>query len=164
MYVGAKLPLLKSTPSSSAIDRKQKDEPQQQQRQEGSSTSTLQGKSKRGDAMEGMPFKWLADYLGETLWPVLQQVKVEDRKRRIEAKKKNVPVVEPPPIPHLLPLTKWMAKSRTVRETLVVDEANRQRPRLSWYHPDDTMVPRNWFRGGLWADLKYYKPFVSKKK
>lgn len=26
------------------------------------------------------------------------------------------------------------------------------------------MVPRNWFRGGLWADLKYYKPFMNKKK
>lgn len=27
------------------------------------------------------------------------------------------------------------------------------------YHPDDTMVPRDWWSGGLLADLKYYSPF-----
>lgn len=108
MYVGAKLPLLSSAPSTSEPDQKQKDEQQQEQQlQAGSSTSKLQGKPKHGDAMEGMPFRWLADYLGEALWPMLQQVKVEDRKRRMEARKKNAAVVEPPPIPHFLPVTKW---------------------------------------------------------
>lgn len=64
-----------------------------------------------------------------------------------------------PEVPHFLPFTRWMASSNRIRATFVDDKASRKRARLSWYHPDDTMVPRDWFRGGLLADLKYYNPF-----
>lgn len=161
LYIGANLPLVSSKGDTSEIEQKEKD---QQQPSSSGSSCRVQGGATRGEAMEGMPFKRLADYLGEKMWPVLQEVKLEDKKRRMEARNKNAAVFEPPSIPHFLPLTKWMAKSQAVRETLVVDQANRQKARLSWYHPDDTMVPRDWFRGGLWEDLKYYRPFMSKKE
>lgn len=159
LYIGANLPLMNSKGNTSEIEQKEKD-----QQQPSSSGSRVQGGSAREGVMEGMPFKRLAEYLGETMWPVLQEVKLDDKKRRVEARNKNAAVFEPPSIPHFLPVTKWMAKSQAVRETLVVDEGNKRKARLSWYHPDDTMVPRDWFRGGLWEDLKYYRPFMSKKK
>ncbi|KAK9787616.1 hypothetical protein WJX73_004904 [Symbiochloris irregularis] len=63
-----------------------------------------------------------------------------------------------PVVPSFLPITRWVANSKRMRGTLVAQE-DRQKARLSWYHPDDTMVPRDWFKGGLLADLKYYRPF-----
>ena len=52
------------------------------------------------------------------------------------------------------------AQSKDFRDTFIAGDAKtRKKARLSWYHPDDTMVPRDWFRGGLLEDLKYYAPF-----
>lgn len=64
-----------------------------------------------------------------------------------------------PEVPSVFPLTRWAANSQRVRATLVHDPAQQKKARLSWYHPDDTMVPRDWLKGGLLADLKYYNPF-----
>ena len=56
------------------------------------------------------------------------------------------------------------AASREFQETLIAeDPKDRKKARLSWYHPDDTMVPRGWFKGGLLEDIKYYAPFMSSK-
>ena len=66
-----------------------------------------------------------------------------------------------PAVPAVLPFTHWAANSDRVRATLVDDKATRPKARLSWYHPDDTMVPRDWFRSGLLEDLKYYRPFAK---
>lgn len=66
------------------------------------------------------------------------------------------------PFPHFLPFTRWAAASPAVRATLVAPApADRPKARLSWYHPDDGMVPRGWWRAGLLADLAYYKPFQA---
>lgn len=73
-----------------------------------------------------------------------------------------MPVPEPsvPAVPHLLPFTRWAANSQEFRETFIAEAPkDRKKARLSWYHPDDTMVPRDWFKGGLMADLAYYSPF-----
>eukprot|EP00210_Caulerpa_lentillifera_P001685 g1620.t1 len=111
------------------------------------------------DPFESVPLSKLATYLGERFSPKLEEIKKsEDAKTRPKSYKE---VMEPPSIPHFLPLTKWAAESKEVRETLIVDEAHRQRPRLSWYHPDDTMVPKGWFSKGLWEDIKYYRPFMK---
>ncbi|CAD7701566.1 unnamed protein product [Ostreobium quekettii] len=158
MYVGAKLPILSSAPSETEADQQQQ---QQQQLKEGASTKMPPG---RVDPLEGMPLVWLAEYLADRLMPALQNVTAAEKARQRRERTKPVQVFEPPTVPHFLPLTAWAAKAPEVRNTLVVDESNRQKARLSWYHPDDTMVPRNWFRGGLLQDIMYYRPFMPKKE
>ena len=78
----------------------------------------------------------------------------------------NPPLTHPPFPPALracpcLPLPACRAASSTkFRSTFIADPPKeRKKARLSWYHPDDTMVPRDWFQGGLMEDLKYYMPF-----
>lgn len=113
------------------------------------------------DPFEGLPFRWLAERLGEAVMPALRAARDEQRQvareTRIAAE-----VAEPmvPHVPHILPITRWASQSETLRSTFIADEpSKRKKARLSWYHPDDTMVPRDWFTGGLLADLKYYAPF-----
>jgi hypothetical protein len=49
------------------------------------------------------------------------------------------------------------ASSTSFRSTFIADPPKeRKKARLSWYHPDDTMVPRDWWSQGLLADIKYY--------
>lgn len=112
------------------------------------------------DPFESIPLSRVANYLGERFSPKLEEIKrSEEAKTRPKVYKE---VLEPPSIPHILPLTKWAANSKEVRETLILEEGTRQAPRLSWYHPDDTMVPRGWFSKGLWEDIKYYRPFLKR--
>lgn len=158
MYVGAKMPILSSAPSESEENTLQQ---QQKQQKEGASAKTPPG---RVDPLEGMPLVWLAEYLADRLMPVLGNITAAEKARQRRERTKTVTMLEPPPIPHFLPFTSWAAKNPAFRSTLVVDESKRQRARLSWYHPDDTMVPRNWFRGGLLQDIMYYRPFLPKKK
>ena len=114
------------------------------------------------DPFDSVPLRKLATYLGETFAPKLEEIKEAERRK---ARPKNYTEVhEPPQVPHFLPLTRWAAKNEQVRETLIVDEKRRQRPRLSWYHPEDSMVPRGWFIKGLLEDIKYYRPFGKKKE
>lgn len=156
MYIGANLPILSSTPSGNGVTPQQEEPPK-----EGTSKQVPRGSV---DPLEGMPLVWLAEYLADRMMPVLGNITASEKARKRRERNKPVAVLEPPPIPHFLPFTAWAARSAGVRSTLIADESPRQRARLSWYHPDDTMVPRNWFRGGLMQDLMYYRPFLSKKE
>ncbi|KAK9817942.1 hypothetical protein WJX72_004602 [[Myrmecia] bisecta] len=117
------------------------------------------------DPFEGLPLRRFADRLGEHIFPAFQAMQ-EDMKRAKSMAKQEVaaPVVEASSIPSFLPFTRWAVKTKRVQNTLIAEEGkDRKKARLSWYHPDDTMVPRDWFRGGLLADLKYYQPFAATK-
>ena len=96
--------------------------------------------------------------------PAYEAIKAEDARRKAAARAVGDAVAAPlaaPTVPSFLPFTRWAATSPAIQSTLVVEEDVKVRPkaRLSWYHPDDTMVPRDWWRGGLLADLDYYRPF-----
>lgn len=81
--------------------------------------------------------------------PAYEAVKAEEARRKAEmiASGSTHPAplgASPLSVPSVFPLTRWAASSPAVRSTLVASEDPKQRPkaRLSWYHPDDTMVPR----------------------
>jgi hypothetical protein len=115
------------------------------------------------DPFEGLPLRRFADRVGEYMMPAFEAMQ-EDMRKAKRSKKVDVPVptVEASNIPHFLPFTRWAIKEKRIQNTLIADDPkNRKKARLSWYHPDDTMVPRDWFRGGLLADLKYYQPFAK---
>lgn len=117
------------------------------------------------DPFEGLPLRALADRLGEAMQPVAQAIKQDHvlaQKKLARAGRSTADVAGStvPTVPSLFPITRWAASSEVVRATLIADDPKaRKRARMSWYHPDDTMVPRDWFRGGLLEDLKYYSPF-----
>ena len=116
--------------------------------------------SKAEDPFAGLPLHALAEYLGDRIMPALEAVKEEQKKQMRDAKHMGREVdVTIPYIPPLLPVTRWASTDEHFRSTLVVDEGARQKARLSWYHPDDTMVPRDWFTRGLLEDLRYFNPF-----
>ena len=111
---------------------------------------------------------WLrAQALGERVMPAYELIKEEARASKAAAARSSGAAAAPPPelqapsVPHFLPFTRWAARSKVIQDTFVMDEKSKKKARLSWYHPDDTMVPRDWFRGGLLKDLAYYKPFSS---
>jgi hypothetical protein len=108
----------------------------------------------------GLPLQSLAEYLGEKAMPALDAVR-EEQQRHIRDAKVSRRHIEPsvPYIPPMLPVTRWASKDAQFRATLVVDDDASRKARLSWYHPDDTMVPRDWFSRGLLEDMKYYNPF-----
>lgn len=108
--------------------------------------------------------------------PAYEAVKAEEARRKAERTllargggsgasplAADAVAVAPLSVPSVFPLTRWAASSPAVRSTLVAADDPKERPkaRLSWYHPDDTMVPRDWFKGGLLKDLEYYRPFRS---
>ena len=107
------------------------------------------------------PLHALAEYLGDRVMPALEAAKEEQKKMKREAKLagREVPLPELPYIPPLLPVTRWASNDPQFRSTLVVEEGAQKKARLSWYHPDDTMVPREWFSRGLLDDLRYFNPF-----
>ena len=92
---------------------------------------------------------------------IRQAAREQKRAAAAELRRTGGPQVPMPAVPAVLPFTHWAANSDRVRATLVDDKATRPKARLSWYHPDDTMVPRDWFRSGLLEDLKYYRPFAK---
>jgi hypothetical protein len=121
---------------------------------------TLVGGQPTSDPFDGLPLKAWAERMGERIMPAYDLIKDEQRKAKAAAKKMPMPEPSVPAVPHLLPFTRWVANSQQFRETFIAeDPKDRKRARLSWYHPDDTMVPRDWFKGGLLADLAYYSPF-----
>eukprot|EP00884_Botryococcus_braunii_P018807 jgi/Botrbrau1/560/Bobra.0010s0029.1 len=118
------------------------------------------------DPFEGLPLKAWAEALGERVMPAYELIKEEQRRAKQTARATaksaaaRIQDIEVPTIAHVLPFTRWAANSKVIRSTFIAEDAkSRPKARLSWYHPDDTMVPRGWFTGGLLADLKYYKPF-----
>lgn len=97
-------------------------------------------KETESDPFAGLPFRQLAEYLGERVVPAVEAARedqlkaMREHKQMVKEMKVNVPYV-----PHVLPVTRWAAQNADVQATLVVDEKNLQKPRLSWYHPDDTV-------------------------
>jgi hypothetical protein len=113
------------------------------------------------DPFEGLPFRAFAERMGDRIMPALQAARDDKRRTGVDINNASQAAqVLVPEVPHLLPFTRWAANSNTIRSTFVAeDPATRKKARLSWYHPEDTMVPRGWWKGGLLADLKYYNPF-----
>jgi len=119
----------------------------------------LNGQSS-SDPFDGLPLKAWAERMGERIMPTYELIKDEQRKSKALAKNMPAPGPSVPTVPHLLPFTRWAANSQQFRQTFIAEAPkDRKKARLSWYHPDDTMVPRDWFKGGLMADLAYYSPF-----
>ena len=101
------------------------------------------------DPFEGVPLRAWAESLGERVMPAYEAVKAEEARRKAEMLANGgsgqAPLAASPlSVPSVFPLTRWAASSPAVRSTLVAAENPKERPkaRLSWYHPDDTMVPR----------------------
>ena len=61
-----------------------------------------------------------------------------------------------PQVPFFCPLTKKIRDNDYVREVLIHDENKQIKPRLTWYDPNDEMIPTDWFMDGIYADLDYY--------
>jgi len=102
----------------------------------------------------------LADRLGAAFQPLVEASNKETASRR-RLKPEDVPVFNVP-VPSLLPVTRWASNNEALRQTLIVpDDPAERRTRLSWYHPDDGMVPRGWFRDGLMADMAFFAPFAK---
>jgi hypothetical protein len=102
------------------------------------------------------PFQTFAARMGEGLGPLLESIRESEMSNQAcrQAKSNELYV---PSIPHLLPVARWARNNAMVRDVLVYDDAAVEvKPRLSWYHPDDRMVPRNWFQEGLAADFAHY--------
>lgn len=94
------------------------------------------------DPFEGMPFRNFAEKMGENVLPAMQAAREDQRRSKVNGRRaaENAEIVVPS-VPHVLPFTRWAANSETIRNTFVVDNpATRKKARLSWYHPDDTMV------------------------
>merc|ERR1711977_645768 len=127
-------------------------------------------KQRSTDPFEGVPFRGLAEYLGGSYMQAMEASK-EHSKGNIQQMQTNkssssssdgqVPEGLPAVATHL-PFTSAFAKPKAFKSTFVVDDdKSKRRTRLSWYNPNDGMVPRNWFRDGLVADLHWYKPFAE---
>lgn len=113
------------------------------------------------DPFDGLPFRAFAERLGAAVAPAMQAARDEQRRAAIEtrASAATAPVIVPE-VPHLLPFTRWAAQSETIRSTFIAeDPSTRKKARLSWYNPNDGMVPSGWWKGGLLADFQYYNPF-----
>lgn len=61
-----------------------------------------------------------------------------------------------PQVPFFCPLTKQLRDNEYVREVLIYDENKKVKPRLTWYEPNDKMIPTDWFVDGIYSDLDYY--------
>lgn len=146
MHIGGNLHI----PTKNAQERPQLTQPHRQQQQQ-----------ELVDPFEGLPFRGFAEKLGDAVLPAMQAARDAERQAKQQARKATEEAeVVMPLVPHVLPFTRWAATSTSFRSTFIADPPKqRKKARLSWYHPDDTMVPRDWFRGGLLADMKYYMPF-----
>jgi len=101
------------------------------------------------------PLQGLAAQIGDLAEPLTEACVSQEKIEKMNHKDKPLYV---PHVPAMCPMAKLARDNETVREVLVYDEEKQKnvKPRLSWYHPDDTMVPRGWFSEGIMADLKYY--------
>lgn len=71
-------------------------------------------------------------------------------------KSKSSEDLNKPYIPFFCPLTKKIRDNEKIRDMLIYDGSNQIQPRLSWYSPNDEMIPSDWFEEGIKADLNYY--------
>merc|ERR1712144_98289 len=122
------------------------------------------------DPFEGVPFRGLAEYLGGSYMQAMEASKEHSKgnKQQMQTNKSSSSSSDGqvpeglPAVATLLPFTSAFAKTKAFKSTFVVDDdKSKRRTRLSWYNPNDGMVPRNWFRDGLVADLHWYKPFAE---
>ena len=122
------------------------------------------------DPFEGVPFRGLAEYLGGSYMQAMEASKEHSKgnaqqmqTNKSSSSSSDAQVPEGlPAVATLLPFTSAFAKTKAFKSTFVVDDdKSKRRTRLSWYNPNDGMVPRNWFRDGLVADLHWYKPFAE---
>ncbi len=117
------------------------------------------------DHFEGVPFRALAEFLGGAYMDATEEARANAKEADGMARAPvSTPVSREGPrgrsVPFFLPCTAAFASTQAFESTFVVDEdVNKRRTRLSWYHPEDTMVPRGWFRDGLLADMAWYRPF-----
>jgi len=108
-----------------------------------------------------VPFRKWASWAAESVRQVQAEVD-ETRPTRIAERLRNLHVprtpFEAPKVPHLLPVTHAMSRSKALQEWFIVDDASKQRKtRLSWYDPTArSIVPSNWFSEGLVGDLRHY--------
>jgi len=112
------------------------------------------------------PMQGLAAHIGDLAEPLTDAMLSEERIATMNQKDKPLYV---PSVPVICPMAKLARDNETVRKVLIYEEERDTiKPRLSWYHPDDSMVPRGWFKDGIMADLQYYYADVgtsaSKKK
>lgn len=61
-----------------------------------------------------------------------------------------------PQVPFFCPVTKKLRDNELVREILIYDKSKPIKPRLTWYDPNDNIIPNNWFVDGICSDLDYY--------
>ncbi len=113
------------------------------------------------DPFDTLPFRGLAERLGGAVAPALAAARDGSRRGAAAARAAAAAAPAPalPPLPAFLPFSAWAARSPAFQATLVADAGGPKRARLSWYHPDDTMVPRGWLKDGLLADMAHYNPF-----
>ena len=114
------------------------------------------------DPFEGLPFRSFAEGLGDNILPAIQAAREEQRRGKVQgrvaAERAEVAV---PSVPHLLPFTRWAANNETIRNTFVADDpSTRKKARLSWYHPDDTMVSTFPVKGSL----QHCRPILTCKE
>jgi len=107
------------------------------------------------------PLQGLSAQIGDMAEPLAESMMSAEREADFTAKDKPLYV---PHVPMLCPISKLARDSETVREVLIFNQEKDGglKPRMSWYHPDDTMVPRGWFQEGIMGDLKYYYSDVGK--
>ena len=68
---------------------------------------TLQSSRVLQDPFAGLPFRNLAERLGAHMAPAVEQMRAEKRKARITGVAAASAPFELPPVPHLLPFTRW---------------------------------------------------------
>ena len=71
-------------------------------------------------------------------------------------KSKSAEDLNIPYVPFFCPITKKIRDDETVRDILIYNHSNQIKPKLSWYNPNDEMIPTNWFEEGIKADFNYY--------
>lgn len=87
------------------------------------------------DPFEGLPFRAMADRLGEAVMPTMQAAREAERagRRAQRAAIEQGEVVIMPTVPHVLPFTRWAASSTKFQSTFIADPPKeRKRARLSW--------------------------------
>lgn len=115
-----------------------------------------------------LPVAKFAARVADFLWPRCQDEIDEAmaKAKEMQATRRVYDGVEeeeyvPPEIPHVLPITRWVRDSKSLRESFICTPETRYKPRMAWYNPNDGMVPSGWLTEGLLADLAYYKPFTG---
>lgn len=61
----------------------------------------------KSDPFEGLPLRAWAERLGERIMPAYEIIKEEQKKAKLAAKQAPPRELSLPPIPHLLPFTRW---------------------------------------------------------